>query len=335
MGNAPTFDIHPDMNELLAAKAAVNPETGAGPTRTQWDSYDAALRRPYPTDMRVEDMRLPCTIKGGPGAGTRHDAPARLYRPGQAAAAGSPLVVYIHGGGFIKGSLESGDPIAAGIAERTGFPVISIDYRLAPEHPFPWGVEDCYAAIAHIVENASRFGADPTRIGLWGDSAGGNMAAASCLLARDRGNPAIAAQVIVYPCLTDELTSPSYETYRHASVTTAAMERSWSLYLGDRRPTRDPYAAPVKAKDLSNLPPAFIHVAEVDCLADDGIIYARRLKEAGSPAILRIAKRMIHGFTRARHSGPAAAAEFDAPCTFLKDVLAAGQPGAAKRRALP
>jgi acetyl esterase len=99
------------------------------------------------------------------------------------------------------------------------------------------------------------------------------------------------------------------------------MDQSWDLYLGNRRPTQEPYAVPVKAKNLSNLPPGYIHVAEVDCLADDGIEYARRLKEAGSPVELRIARRMIHGFLRARHSGPTAAAEFDLPCAFLQKTL--------------
>ena len=155
-----------------------------------------------------------------------------------------------------------------------------------------------------------------------GVDAGGNMAASVCLMARDRKTPAIAGHVIAYPCLTDELTAPSYDTYRHSpGTTTESMDSCWSQYLGDRRPTQDAYAVPVKAQDLSNLPPIFIHVAEVDCLADDGVEYARRLKEAGSPATLRIAKRMIHGFLRARFSGPAASAEFDAPCGFLKAVL--------------
>ena len=327
MAGAPKFDLHPDMGPLLEAKAQVNTGAGNAPLRAQWNNYDAALRRPYPSDMRVEDMTLACALAGGPGKGGVWNAPARLYRPGSAPDP-SPIVVYIHGGGFIKGSIQSGDPVAAGIAERTGFAVISIDYRLAPEHAFPWGVEDCYAAIAHIVANAGRWGGDPRRVAVWGDSAGGNMTASCTLMARDRlmardvGAPKIAAYVIVYPCLTDELAAPSYVKYALAPVTTESMDRYWSLYLGDRRPTREPYAAPVKAENLAGLPPGFIHVAEVDCLADDGVEYARRLQAAGSPAVLRVAPRMIHGFLRARHSGPAAAAEFDLPCEFLKRTLA-------------
>ncbi|MFN0043378.1 MAG: alpha/beta hydrolase [Alphaproteobacteria bacterium] len=320
MNDTPNFDIHPDMAALLSAKQAVNTEAGNSPLRAQWDSYDAALRRPYPSDMSVRDTTLSCTLAFGPGKGTRHEIPARIYRPGSAPAS-SPIVVYIHGGGFIKGSIESGDPVASGIAERTGCVVISIDYRLAPEHGFPWGVEDCYGAISHIVANAPLFGGDPARVALWGDSAGGNMAASCCLMARDRKGPGIAAHVIVYPCLNDDLGAPAYEKYRRAPLTTASIDRSWDFYLGARRPIADPYAVPVKAKDLSNLPPAFVHVAEIDCLADDGIVYGERLGAAGNRGTLRIARRMIHGFLRARHSGPDAAAEFEVPCEFLKSIF--------------
>ena len=305
------FNLHPDMAELVAAKQAVPTEAASNAQRNSWDSYDAALRRPYPDGMEVRDATLP---RAG------WNVPARIYRP-KAARKAAPIAVYIHGGAFIKGSLDSGDPIAWGVAEQTGCMVVSIDYRLAPEHAFPTGVEDCYAAISYLAQHGGELGGDPTRIGLWGDSAGGNMAAVCCLMARDRKGPKIAAQVLIYPCLTDELTLPAYETYRHSPVTTAGMDKAWDLYLGKRRPIDDPYAVPLKAKNLSHLPPAHVHVAEVDCLADDGRLYAQRLKKAGTPVVFRVAERMIHGFTRARFSGPAAAAEFQAPCDFLKTYL--------------
>ncbi|MHB1219492.1 MAG: alpha/beta hydrolase [Alphaproteobacteria bacterium] len=305
------YNLHPDMAALVAAKQAVPTKAASTAQRTSWDSYDAALRRPYPAGMEVRDATLP---REG------WDIPVRIYRP-KAAPTPSPIVVYIHGGAFIKGSLDSGDPIAWGVAEQTGCMVVSLDYRLAPEHPFPTGVEDCYAAISYLAKHAGALGGDPARIGLWGDSAGGNMVASCCLMARDRKGPKIAAQVLIYPCLTDELTLPAYETYRDALVTTDGMDKAWDLYLGKRRPIDDPYAVPLKAKNLSHLPPAHIHVAEVDCLADDGRLYAQRLKKDGSPVVFRVAERMIHGFTRARFSGPAAAAEFQAPCDFLKTYL--------------
>jgi acetyl esterase len=305
------YNLHPDMAALVAAKQAVPVEAASAAQRNSWDSYDAALRRPYPSDMEVRDAKLP---RAG------WDIPVRIYRP-KAALTLSPIVVYIHGGAFIKGSLDSGDPIAWGVAQQTGCLVVSIDYRLAPEHPFPTGVEDCYAAVSYLAEHGVKLGGDPARIGLWGDSAGGNMATSCCLMARDRKGPKIAAQVLIYPCLTDELTLPAYEIYKDAPVTTDGMDKAWDLYLGKRRPIDDPYAVPLKAKNLAGLPPAHIHIAEVDCLADDGRLYAKRLKEAGSPVVFRVAERMIHGFTRARFSGPAAAAEFQAPCDFLRKHL--------------
>jgi acetyl esterase len=252
-----------------------------------------------------------------PGTGKSGRIPVRFYRPGNSRRPG-PCIVYLHGGAFIKGSLDSGDAIAWGASERTGFAVMSVDYRLAPEHPFPAGVEDCYAAIAWLAQHGASIGIDAQRIGLWGDSAGGNMAAAVCLMARDRGGPAIRAQAINYPCLTDELTAPAYRDMADApGVLAHTIEHAWSLYLGEARPTMNAYAAPLKAVDLSRLPPAHVHYAEYDCLADDARAYAARLEAAGNVVTLRTAKRMIHGYLRARFTGPDASAEFDAPCRFL------------------
>jgi|tagenome__1003787_1003787.scaffolds.fasta_scaffold20987835_6 acetyl esterase len=309
------FDIHPDMRELVEAKQAAKQADDA---RGGWNSYAAAMQRDYPPAMIVTNATLPCGIRD-----VSRDAPARIYRFADAPIA-SPCVIYIHGGAFIKGSLDSGDPIAWGIADVTKWTVISIDYRLAPENPFPQGVEDCFAAIQYILCNATELRIDPRRIALWGDSAGGNMAAASCLMARDRGKPTVAATVLAYPCLTDELAAQAYSTFANAPVPTASMDRAWSLYLGDGRPTQNPYATPLKAENLASLPPTFVHVAEVDCLADDGRAYAERLCAAGSRAELRVAKRMIHGFLRARFTGPAAAAEFQAACDFLRGVFESG-----------
>jgi acetyl esterase len=309
------FDIHPDMRELLDAKQAAKQAEAANDARGGWNNYAAAMQRDYPAGLVVTNTTLSCAIPG-----TAQNAPARIYRFADAPAP-SPCVVYIHGGAFIKGSLDSGDPIAWGIADATRWTVISIDYRLAPENPYPCGVEDCLAAIQYILRNAAQLGIDPRRVAVWGDSAGGNMAAASCLMARDRGLPRLAATVLVYPCLTDELSAPAYARFAHAPVPTASMDRAWTLYLGGRRPTRDPYAAPLKAANLASLPPTLVHIAEIDCLADDGRAYVEKLRAAGTPAELRVAQRMIHGFLRARFTGPAAAAEFRAPCEFLRDLF--------------
>ena len=149
----------------------------------------------------------------------------------------SPCVVYLHGGAFFKGSLDSGDSIAWGIADEAGAVVVSVDYRLAPNHPFPAGLEDCYAVTSHLTDHGETFGVQGNRLALWGDSAGGNLAAATCIMARDRGGPRIVAQALNYPCLTDELTSDSYRRYAESpGLRTANMDTGWSHYLGDRRP---------------------------------------------------------------------------------------------------
>lgn len=314
-------EAHPDMNELLAAKRAVPKSGDAEVMRRAWEEYAARMQRPYPAGMTVRDLSLPT-----PGAGLSGSVPIRLYRPAEAKTP-SACIVYLHGGAFTKGNLDSGDPIAWGISDITGLVVVSVDYRLAPEHPFPCGVEDCYAVLLALSTLGADYGIDGSRLAVWGDSAGGNMAAAVCLMARDRGKPAIRAQAINYACLTDELTATSYRLYADSPVPTASIDRAWDSYLGARRPTQDGYAAPLKAADLRHLPPAHVHLAEFDCLADDSRCYADRLAQAGNEVVLRTAPRMIHGYLRARFFGPDALAEFTAPCMFLKRHLV-GEMGA-------
>ena len=312
-----SYRIHPDMAELLAAKAAKPANQDLAVQRKGHDTYGAALARDYPAGMRVEDRALVC-----PGAGREGVVPVRVYHP---AGAETPAacVMYIHGGGFVLGSLDSGDQIASGIAEQVGAVVFSVDYRLAPEHPFPAGPEDCYAALRHISENASKFDVDAERIAMWGDSAGGNLTVATCMLARDRGGPKIAAQAVVYPTLIDRPVSRSHREYADSPGLGADfMERAWNAYLGKKRDDVSPYATPLaEASDLAGLPPAHVHIAHYDPLADDGRDYVRRLLDAGVDAELHCARDMIHGFVRARESGPDAAAEFAAICRSLRAHL--------------
>lgn len=312
-------ETHPDMRELLAAKRAVPTSTDPEVLRRGWEDYARKMQRPYPAGMAVANTALDC-----PGAGRDGKVPVRLYRPA-AAPMSSPCVVYLHGGAFTKGNLDSGDPIAWGIADNTGLVVVSVDYRLAPEFPFPAGVEDCYAVLLYLSRQGAAHGIDRRRLGVWGDSAGGNMAAAVCLMARDRGEPRILAQALNYACLTDELDAPAYRLYADAPVPTASIDQAWNRYLGERRPIDDPYAAPLKAKNLADLPPAHVHLAEFDCLADDSRAYADRLATAGNEVVLRTAPRMIHGYLRARFFGSDAAAEFAAPCEFLRAHLAGAE----------
>lgn len=308
-------DAHPDMQELLAAKHALPKSTDPEVLRRGWEDYARKLNRPYPEGMEVTDTALPC-----PGLGVDGRIPVRIYRPAGSPEL-SPCVVYLHGGAFTKGNLDSGDPVAWGVADLTSCVVVSVDYRLAPEHRFPAGVEDCYGVLLYLSLNAAEHRIDPDRLALWGDSAGGNMAAGVCLMARDRGEPIIKAQALNYACLTDDLTSPAYRLYSDAPVTTASIDRAWDHYLGDKRPTDNGYAVPIKAGNFAGLPPAHVHLAEFDCLADDSRTYADLLAAAGNEVTLRTAPRMIHGYLRARFLGKAAAEEFAAPCDFLRSKL--------------
>jgi len=314
------FDVHPEMKGLIEAKQKVSDTLAPTDLRAAWSAYGSSMQRPYPRGMVVSDQMFATPDIA------RKLTPVRIYRPASVPGAAAPCVLYLHGGSFVKGNLDSGDAVAWGVADQVPAVVVSIDYRLAPEHPFPSAVEDCYAVLCHLAANAEGLGLDAERIGVWGDSAGGGLAAALCLMTRDRRGPAIAAQALSYPMLTDELTSPAYSTYAESpGARTAALDACWSLYLGARRPTAEPYAAPLKAKDVSGLPPAHIHVAEVDPLADDGRIYADRLRSAGCTVELRVARRMIHGFMRARFFGPESAAEFARPCAFLARRLGSGK----------
>jgi acetyl esterase/lipase len=308
------FQIHPDMNELMAAKNALTPGAGETLKRTEWDNYGARLSRPYPKGMAVEDLALSC-----PGFGHDGTIKVRVYR-----SAGhenpAPCVIFIHGGAFIKGSLDSGDSNAWGIADQTGAIVVSVDYRLAPNHIYPAALHDCYAVLQYVSKNAGTFGIDPERIALWGESAGGNLAAATALYARDKSGPKLVAQVLVYGTFSDELESESRANFSRGFGLEGGWS-SWDAYLGGKRPTSEPYAAPHKHPDLSRLPPAFVHFGEYDLLADDSREYAKKLEAAGSPVVLRCAERMIHGFIRARFSGPTAAHEFTVPCEFLRNIF--------------
>ena len=315
MSTDTTLDVHPEMNILIEAKAGLPPMDTIEQMRESWHQWAAATRRPYPPDMRVDDRNIPVT--GTP----ERTIPIRVYRSG-AASPEPPCVTYFHGGGFVKGDLETSDSVAWGIAESTGAVVVSVDYRLAPENPYPAALDDCYAILTHVIDQPASFGVDATRLGVWGDSAGGCLAAAVCIAARDRGGPPISVQALNYACLNDVLTSDSYIRYANApGLTASSMDKYWNWYLGDRRPTSDPYAVPLKATDLTNLPPAHIHVAELDPLADDGREYAEKLEQAGVEVQLRCAERMIHGALRARFTGPDAAAEYDAICEFVKRHL--------------
>jgi acetyl esterase/lipase len=244
--------------------------------------------------------------------------PARVHRP-----AGTedplPLVVDFHGGGWVLGDLDGVDWRCSSVAAAVGAVVVSVDYRLAPTHPWPAGAEDCYAALCDVLARAAEFGADPDRVAVMGDSAGGNLSAVVALMARDRNGPRIAFQGLVYPATDLTLSSPSVDENADAPVLTRADCVAFrDLYLGGQDP-RDPYASPLFATDHSGLPPALVQVAELDPIRDDGLRYAAALRAAGVPVRTTTYVGMPHGylsFPGFCRSAPQAMAELCAELTL-------------------
>jgi acetyl esterase len=235
---------------------------------------------------RVEDRTIP-----GPAG----DIPVRIYTP--EGRAPLPILVYLHGGGWVIGSLETHDPICRQLANGAGCVVVSVDYRLAPEHPYPAAAEDAYAAARGVHANAASLGGDPKRIAVGGDSAGGNLSAVVSLMARDRGGPPLVHQLLVYPVTDAPGPTASYrDNGRDYFLTTDMMQWFWNHYLGKDPGCRDAYACPLRARDLRGLPPALVITAELDPLRDEGEAYAARLREAGVPVTLSRYDGMIHGF---------------------------------------
>jgi acetyl esterase/lipase len=223
------------------------------------------------------------------------DISVRVYEP-QARTRPTPAMVGFHGGGFIAGDLDSEDARFAGWSNGAGIVVVSVDYRLAPEQPFPAAVDDCYAALEWVAASADELGIDRTRLGVGGGSAGGCLAAALALLARDRQGPALAFQLLAYPCLDDRMTTASVQFVGTPLVDGAASRKAWAAYLGEARSEVSPYAAPARASDLRRLPPAYVMTAELDPLRDEGIEYASRLLGAGVPVELHQFAGAFHGF---------------------------------------
>ncbi|GAA4702359.1 alpha/beta hydrolase [Brevibacillus fulvus] len=240
---------------------------------------------------KTEDFSIP-----GPGG----EIPVRIYTPRSAGQL--PLFVYFHGGGFVAGSIEEFDHFCRWLATTTRAKVISVGYRLAPEHPFPAGLEDCFAAVKWVEQHRAELNGKPGQLIVGGESAGGNLAAAVALLARDQEAPAIAKQVLIYP-VTDcfSLTAPCpYSSYvQFASgyrLTARSMDLFWSAYLTKKEDAQSPFASPIRAQDLSGLPPTLVLTAEYDILRDEGESYAQRLSEAGVPVLMKRIGGTIHGF---------------------------------------
>jgi acetyl esterase len=224
--------------------------------------------------------------------------PLRLYRGATAAFTRVlPALVYFHGGGWVIGDLDTHDSLCRHFANVAQCAVVSVDYRLAPEHKFPAAVEDCFAATRWVAEQALLLGIDPGRLAVGGDSAGGNLAAVVSLLARDRGAPRLSCQALLYPAVDCGMTHPSHDRFAEGYLLTRpTMQWFYSHYL--RRPAdiEDWRASPLRAPDLSGVAPALVLTAGNDVLRDEGEAYARRLQQNGVPVQLRQFPEQIHGF---------------------------------------
>ena len=284
--------LAPDIQALLAMARLAGSESF-----TEASSVEAArahrlleaeivAERPPIAMARVESLELPGPA--GPLA-------VRLYVPHGAAEPG-PLLVFFHGGGWVIGDLDTHDAPCRFLAANSGVRVLAIDYRLAPEHPFPAAAEDAGAAYAWASANAARLGADPTRIAVGGDSAGGNLAAVAALHARDEGLTAPAMQLLIYPVTVADEELPSRRTFGDGFLLTRPdMDFFEGNYLPAGSDRSDPRISVLHA-DLSGLPPAYLAIAGFDPLRDEGIAFARRLEEAGVPVSLRLHPGLVHTF---------------------------------------
>jgi acetyl esterase len=283
--------LHPQIREVLKvmAEAQLRPIEEMTPVEARKQMEATARARkaePLPV-ARVEERTIP-----GPAGEIR----LRLYWP--QAAAPVPAIVYYHGGGHVIGSLDTHDFVARNLCSGVGASVVSVDYRMGPEHKFPAAVDDCWAALQWVGANAESLGADRSRIGVHGDSAGANLAAVVALLARDAGGPRLALQSLVYPITDYGLVGDSYERYAdgYGILTKGAMEWFRDHYLQTPADAKDWRASPIKAPSLAGVAPGIVVTAECDVLHDDGQRYAEAMSRAGVPVEYKEYPGMIHAF---------------------------------------
>lgn len=246
----------------------------------------ARPRAPGPEVAKVEDRCISLPDR---------EIPVRIYTP--EGNGPFPVLVWFHGGGWVVGDLDTADGTARHLTVGASCTAVSVDYRLAPETKFPGPLEDCFEAVEWVSKNTANLNADPNRIAVGGDSAGGNLAAGVALMARDRGGPPLVFQLLVYPVIDRNFGTNSYRQNANGyQLTTDSMMWYWNHYLQNNSDAANPYAAPLQAKDLAGLPPALVITAEFDPLCDEGEAFARRLQAAGVPTQSTRYGGMIHGF---------------------------------------
>ncbi|MET0150257.1 MAG: alpha/beta hydrolase [Acidimicrobiales bacterium] len=269
--------------------------------------------------MRPTAPQPPATDVGSITDEVIAGVPVWIYEPH---AVPTGVVVYLHGGAFVGGSRALMHNVAEGLARGSGAVVVSVDYRLAPEDPFPAGLDDSDAVTRWVVDHADRWDVAPSQVAVAGESAGGNLSAVLTLRFRDQGGPSLAGQVLLYPAV-DALndTYASRRDYDGLVLGHSSYDLVVEIYGGGVDITRDPYAFPILAADLSGLPPAFVMVGGCDWLRDEGLAYAERLRDAGVPTEELISKGQPHGFLNLDF--PASAEVYDAAGAWLRDVFAA------------
>jgi acetyl esterase/lipase len=289
--DTPAYAFDPEV-AALAALSVSPPPTSAAEAREKTAEMLAIMS----VDLDVSDLDIDDRVIPGPP--DAHVVTVRVYAPKERPAPIVPAILYIHGGGFYVGSIDTEHGGSARLAQELGVVVVSVEYRLAPEHPFPAGLEDCYAALVWLHDQADQLGIDPARVAVNGGSAGGGLAAGLALLARDRGGPAICFQYLGIPELDDRLETPSMQQFHDTPMWSRPQaELSWEWYLGDAHGSHDvsPYAAPARATHVAGLPPAYISTMEFDPLRDEGINYALKLLAAGVSVELHSFPGTFHG----------------------------------------
>ena len=289
-----------------------NPEDMLLSRKVEHDVLTPVEKRP--PVHQIEDYLVP-----GPAG----DIPIRAYSP--EGEGPFPLLVFFHGGGFVLQSIETHDELCRYLTLNTGCKVVSVQYRLAPENPFPAAPEDCYAATKWVADNAEKLNGDSSKLFVTGDSSGGNLAAVVCLMAKDRNSPKIAKQVLLYPITdyhTKDVTSkyPSYEENALGfGLSNIKMSHYWALYTKEPKDGEHPYASPIRAEDLSGLPPALVITIEKDVLRDEGEAYAKRLQEAGVPVTLKRMEGTIHGYLKTFPKAEESTETFELIRSYLQD----------------
>ena len=278
--------------------------------RRNTDRTHSVWKRPVPNTIETLNWWV-----GLPG----REVPIRLYKRKEVVK--PPIVLYLHGGGFVSSSYDTHDTITWGIAELTGALVVSVHYRRAPENPFPAAPDDCFEVLKWVARHGDFLDADAERIVVVGDSAGGCLAAGLAIQARDRCGPQLRLQALLYPGLDPIKNYPSSTRNLDPMLTSQMMDYFWDAYLPGNRNTSDPIAAPIRAHRLSDLPPAYIAVGEFDPLLDESKEYAERLENAGVPTEFRIVEKSIHGFLRARFASESARIEFEHLCSVVRGAL--------------